>query len=81
MPQRIPEGGRLGVGLGLRRGPSSVRRLFSKATSQHSEPPSQANDAATATSPVPAPAMFEQLEDRVLLSTYYVSTSGADSRG
>ena len=81
MPQRIPKGGRVGVGFGLRRGPSFVRRLVAKATSQQYEPSSHGSDAVTAaaTVPAPAPATLEQLEDRVFLSTYYVSTGGSDS--
>src|SRR6058998_3854299 len=83
MPQRVPKGGRSGVGLGLRRGPSSFRRLFAKASSQHYESPSKVNEAGDLTSRASAsispPAPFEELEGRVLMSTYYVSISGVDS--
>jgi hypothetical protein len=83
MPQRIPKGGRVGVGFGLHSGPSFVRRLFSSmAGGQHSESPSYGSDAVAAVqsgAQRAVPAAFEQLEDRVFLSTYYVSVGGADS--
>ena len=64
MPQRVPKGGRSGVGLGLRRGPSSFRRLFSKAASRQSEPPSQGFDAgASPSSPAPVQAPFEGVKE------------------
>jgi len=83
MPQRVPKGGRSGVGLGLRRGPSSFRRLFTKAASHQSEPPSHGIDAGIDAASAPGQSglvqsSFESLESRVLLSTYYVATNGAD---
>ena len=76
MPQRVPQGGRPGKGSGLNVGrlSSLSRRLSRLINAQGKNAQYEQSQSPAFVSNAP-----EELESRVLMSTYYVSTGGSDS--
>src|SRR4051794_33298747 len=76
MPQCVPQGGRPGKGSGLNVGRfTGLSRRLSRLVSAQGKS-AQYEQSQSPVSVCNAP---EELESRVLLSSYYVSTAGSDS--